>query len=195
MIMRFSIHNLVTTVDSNIPGWIPVKRGEKIDYDLEQTPLEVKTDTEKGEKEEVYLTLYDSHNSGPALILRLHDNPHFLVGGCTSQTTFLTELPERRDKVWRVAKLPGPRVQVHCNDVLVVDFPVSKSACVWNGWEKWDNDVVKIVFHSRWDSASDFYRPFQGGNFLFLLRPGRYYSRWTSFHVFHCKFLVHAVFR
>ena len=132
-----------------------------VDHDLEKIPLEVKTHSETDE--EININLYDSEGSGPSLVLRIRaDNSRFLIGSCTKPTKYSSELPAGKEKIWRITKLPGPRVQVHCNGVMVVDFLISDPNCDKSGWEKWFNDVVRIQFDWHWDSASDFYRPFQG---------------------------------
>ena len=140
-----------------------MEQGVTVDHDLEKIPLEVKTHSETDE--EVNINLYDSEGSGPTLVLRIKaaaDNSRFLIGSCTKPTKYSSELPAGKDKIWRITKLPGPLVQVHCNGVMVVDFLISDPNCDKSGWEKWFNDVVRIQFDWHWDSASNFYRPFQG---------------------------------
>ena len=146
----------------SLPGWIPVDRTVKIDFDLETTPLEVKTDSQ-GPREQMYISLYDSQGKGSSLIIRIKTIPHYKIDGCSDPIDFPPELPAGLHRIWRITKLPGPRMQVHCNDVMVVDFLVSNSTCRWKKWELWAKDVVKIWFSSRFDFASDFYRPFRGG--------------------------------
>ena len=136
-------------------------RTVNIDFDLETTPLEVRTDSQ-GPKEEIFISLRDSQGKGPAIILRLTTSPHYKIGDCSNNIDFPPELPVGLDRIWRITKLPGPRVQVHCNDVMVVDFLVSNSTCRWEKWELWAKEVVKIRFNSRYDTASDYYQPFQG---------------------------------
>ena len=136
----------------------------KTAYNLETTPLEIMTDSVIGSNQEIHLDLYDAQtNNAGHLILRLRSSPHFNVWYCTKNTGFLTQLPAAVDKIWRLTKLPGPRVLVHCNGVKVVDHVISNKTCYYSSWSSyWVKSAVKIGFSKRWDSASDFYRPYEG---------------------------------
>ena len=122
------------------------------------------TDSEIGSNQEIHLDLYDAQTSKAGhLLIRLRSWPHFNVWYCTQNTGFLTPLPTEVNKIWRITKLPGPRVLVHCNGVKVVDHVISDKTCFYSDWSSyWVKSVVKIGFSKRWDTASDFYRPYEG---------------------------------
>lgn len=133
-------------------------------HNLETTPLEIKTDSVVGNGQEILLVLYDIQGSYAGhFIIRFRAWPHFVIWHCTGKTGFLTNLPTSVDKIWRITKLPGPRVLVHCNGVVVVDHVISNKTCYYSDWSKfWVKDVGQIGFHKTWDTASDFYRSYEG---------------------------------
>ena len=74
-------------------------------------------------------------------------------------------LPAGSQKVWRitVGKSSDTRsVQIHCNNVEVLNVKISDSLCEVATWKSyWMKDRVAIVFPSS-DTASNFYRPYTG---------------------------------
>ena len=57
-------------------------------------------------------------------------------------------------------------MKIHCNDIEVLNFLVSKDRCDDSNWRNyWSRDVEKIGF-SIDDTASDYYRPFIPGILL-----------------------------
>ena len=72
-----------------------------------------------------------------------------------------TSLPAADDKVWRITKTvtSGIRLQIHCNDVEVLNILMSDTTCGYSSWGvHWnrDRDVEKIFFIDA-DTASDYY--------------------------------------
>ena len=89
--------------------------------------------------------------------------PQYYLYYCISNTNFPSTLPTAVDKVWRISlnKSSGITLQIHCNDVEVLNFPMDV-ACTHNDWRDfWSRDVEKIVFY---DTASDYFRPFISGS-------------------------------
>ena len=77
---------------------------------------------------------------------------------------FPTNLPDAREKIWRITKTrisDDMRLQIHCNDVEVVNTLLS--TCTDDRWRKyWSRKVEIIYFNKYFDTASDYYRPYQG---------------------------------
>ena len=153
----------------NYLDWIPVERGKRIDFDLETTPLYVKTDSEVGSNDEVRLRCYDTSGLNAAgVTIAFYSPPKYALWHCLQWFTFPDTLPSDAEKVWKITlnKTSGIRFVIHCNDIEVVNVLVSDYTC-----NSWNRDVDTIEFESS-DTASDFYstkRPISPGN---RLNPG-----------------------
>ena len=149
--------NVVTT-----SGWIAVQRGEKIDFNLEQYSLNIKTDSTLGSDDKVVVNLYTSQgDTVGALHLYFTSTPEYYIGACSSGlTNFPTNLPSANDKVWRVTltRTSGIRLVVHCNEEEVLNILISDSTCDNSDWSTtWSKEIAKIKFRST-DTASDYYQ-------------------------------------
>ena len=143
-----------------------IKDNTKIEFDLERTPLQIKT-IQGGDVITVFL--YDeSDASAGRIYLRdltspssSHSPPTYIIYDCVTRN-FPDEfvLPIDSDNVWTITKLPGPRITVQCNEVTVVDVTMSYEVCDRSYWaQSWSKDVSKIKFSSISDTASKYYRP------------------------------------
>ena len=136
-----------------------------IDADVENSTLEIKTDSSLGSDEIVYVYFFNSERYR-AGIIKLHftSTPQYELRYCTSWTNFPAELPTDTNKVWRITltKTSGIRLVIHCNEVEVLNVLMSYSTCsssLWNYF--WSRDVKKIVFDIG-DTASDYHRLYEG---------------------------------
>ena len=97
--------------------------------------------------------------------------PKYYLYWCNFYTSFPSTLPTAVDKVWRISltKTSDITLQIHCNNVEVVNFLLSDDTCdYYSDWrDYWSRDVEKIVF-TEYDTASDYYR----------LLPGKLLSRY-----------------
>ena len=146
-------------------GWIPVRRGEVQDHDLESFPLEIKTDSALGSEDTlgVYFLSAGGESAG-GVFLCFTSHPQYCLGWCTSWTNLPVNPPSATDKVWRITltRTAGVRIVIHCNDVEVLNTLLSQATCSRSEWSTyWNRDVTKIMFAS-WDTASDYYRPQPG---------------------------------
>ena len=133
-----------------------------IDADLENSPLEIKTDSSLGSGEEVYFWFLTSEISiAGEVSLHFTSPPKYVLWYCTNlRTNFPTALPTDTNKVWRITltKTSGIRLVIHCNEVEVLNFVLSDSTCKDSSWNSvWSKDVEKIFF-DREDTASDYHR-------------------------------------
>ena len=137
----------------------------KEDYDLETTPLEIKTDSVLGSNEQMFLVLYSAGGEWTGSIQILFKSTvQYGFGWCSrgSYTDFPATLPSSKDKIWRITltRTSGVRLRINCNDVEVLDVVLSDRVCSDNRWStNWNGDVERIEFRSR-DTASDHYRPY-----------------------------------
>jgi hypothetical protein len=140
-----------------------------IDYDLETTPLEIKTDSKIGSGNEVRARFYASPGDlGGGFNIRFTSPLQYYLSYCsTSWTNFPANPPNATDKTWRVTLIrsSGITVVIHCNEVEVLNFLLSNSTCSYSKWSAyWSRTVTKIRFPLS-DTASDFYTP-AGKNLL-----------------------------
>jgi hypothetical protein len=142
---------------------LAVQDDEKIDYDLETTPLEIKTDSMIGSEDKMRIGLHNSHGNNPVgFYFKFTSPPQYLVWLCNSSyTNFPTNMPAAIDKIWRLTltRTSGNRLVIHCNEKEVLNILMSDSTCSERNWSAyWTRKVTKIEFDSK-DTASDFYRP------------------------------------
>ena len=133
-----------------------------IDADLENSPLEIKTDSSLGSDETVLVYFFNSEgDDAGTIIFHFTSTLQYQLWYCTnSRTNFPTELPTETDKVWRISltRTSGIRLVIHCNEVEVLSILLSDSTCTSSSWNSvWSRDVEEIKF-SISDSASDYYR-------------------------------------
>ena len=154
-----------------VTGWIAVQRNVYIDYDINTTPLEIRSDSELGSGDQVSVGFYSSPGDIAGRVgLKLASPPRYLIYFCSySWTSFPTDLPTARVKVWRITVIRSSGIiglQILCNGEEVLNTVLSDLMCTsysgsWN--YDWNGDIAKIQFHSS-DTMSDYYRPYQPGN-------------------------------
>ena len=142
-------------------GWTAVQGGVKINYDLENSPLQIKTDSE----DRIYVHFHSAEKDYVSAI-SLWPNwspPKYQLFSCSTSTTrFPTDLPSETDKVWTITKSSvsgAPRLVIHCNGKEVLNVVMSDSTCGDYKWSThWTQDVDQLEFDSS-EIASDYYRP------------------------------------
>eukprot|EP00116_Pleurobrachia_bachei_P013085 sb/3473347/ len=132
--------------------WIPVK----IPFDLEATPLQIKTDFALGSDDLIDVHMYNKDGSHIGLV-QVYFSPSsimkYYIGYCTNSWTDLpVEPPVEVDKIWTITKTESALIII-CNNVEVLNYlfaDSSDSDCV----PKMGGDVV-ISFYRK---NSYFYR-------------------------------------
>ena len=165
-------------------GWLTVESDVLIDFDLEDTPLEIKTDSALGSNENVIINfIIDSGERIGGIQLHFKTSPQYMIGRCSKISDFPTTLPSESTKIWRITlkkNLSEIRITIHCNDEEVLNVVLSDTVCnnpefadgKWRMY--WEKDVIKKVKFQH--SAADYYRaytPPPGTLFVHdqLLRP------------------------
>ena len=149
----------------HLTGWTAVQRGVAVNYDLENSPLQIRTDSEVGSDEKVVLYLYTAEeefrNAG-GVELRFTTPPQYYLRYCTSKSADLpTDLPTETDKIWTIilTRTSDVRLTIYCNNKEVLNVLMSENTCSYSDWSTyWSRDVGKIRFTSTHDTASDYYR-------------------------------------
>ena len=143
--------------------------------DVENYPLEIKTDSALGSGDRMYMYSYTSSGwEVQGVHIKFTSTPQYKLYHCNSDyTDFSTTLPDAKEKVWRITRTrtSGIRLQIHCNDVEVLNIQLSDATCDYSSWENnWCRNVTQIRFSSG-DSASDYYKlSHQGDHIVHLLR-------------------------
>ena len=149
---------------NTITGWEAVQRKIKTEYDLENSPLQIRTDSVIGSDERVSLQLLTSQEKyAGGINIRFSSPPIYWLGYCLHQTNFPSDLPSETDKVWQItfSRSSGAiRVTILCNDKEIVNMVLSDTTCTRSEWStKWDiNKTVAIILFQEIDTASDYYR-------------------------------------
>ena len=134
----------------------------KIDFDLENTPLEIKTESALGSNEvmKVRFISADEVNAG-GIFLNFSSTPIFRIFKCKSFTLSPTEFPTETDKIWRITLSRTSAIKhlvVHCNELEVLNYALTQTDCDDSDWSTtWGKDVAIIRF-SQNDSASVQYK-------------------------------------
>ena len=139
-----------------------MQRSVKIEWDLESTPLEIRTNSVLGSDDRVDVFFYSAGGeSAGAVALYFTSTLKYYLNWCsTSWTNLPVTAPSDTDKVWRITltRTAGIRLVIHCNDVEVLNTLLSQATCSDSGWSTvWNRDVTKIMFHPS-ETASDYYR-------------------------------------
>ena len=155
--------------DIYMPGWTAVKSNVPINYDIEKSPLQIKTNSQVGSDEKIYdVSFYNAAgNDAGGVFLNFSSPPQYWLYGCSLYyTNFPTALPSETDnKVWTLTKTTGiHRVVIHCNDKEVLNVVLSDTTCNESDWRTmWMRDVEMINFPSCCDTTY-YYRPGENYN-------------------------------
>nr|AFK75454.1 putative secretory peptide-44 [Pleurobrachia bachei] len=151
---------LLLSVLTVVSSWTAVgTRDARITWDLEGTPLQIKTNSSLGSNDvikvgifatdNIYLTYWAVNFSSPM---------QYSIQYCTGDWIDLpVQPPVAVDKVWTFKKTDTALI-VTCNDVEVLNYvyaDAANGACETES--RMGGDVVQIVFWSE-DTASEFYR-------------------------------------
>ena len=139
-------------------------RDTLIPFDLESTPLQIKTDSITKSKEWIMVYTYNIGSSYIGSVgVRFTSSMKYKISYCsTSWTVLPVQPPEEVDKIWTIRKT-NTALNIECNGVEVLNYQFSDSSlddCV----KQWGGDVIEIKFPFLYDSdtASDSYRAATG---------------------------------
>ena len=144
----------------------------KINFDLENYPLQIKTDSEVGSDEELRVMFYDSQEDLiGGIFLYFESTPQYYISYCSSSHVDIPNLPSETEKVWTITFTRTSDVVtlvLHCNEVEVFKVVISNSICksdyAATHWSR--KPASKILFHSdasNIDTASDYFRKGKSG--------------------------------
>ena len=152
-----------------------------IDFNLETTSLQIKTDSALGSGHKMLLYFFTDQENGTELGKLIEDTfagglglsfsstPNYWLTRCTvsgNPVNFEADVvPAEVNKLWKITltRTSSPKIVIHCNDVEVLNFELSDSSCrnVKDGtktWSRyWNRKVGKIQFVPNKNTAPDFY--------------------------------------
>ena len=139
----------------------------KIPWDLEATPLQIKTDSTLDSDDEIRVKMFFKDNSAiGGVIVGFSSTVQYYIGYCTDPTDLPVQPPVEVDKIWTINKTETAFI-ITCNNVEVLNYLLADSSngnCV----TQWGGDVVEeIKFSIYFDTASDFYRAGEGLNLTY----------------------------
>ena len=128
----FLLLTTITLTRTNSDDWTAVQREVYVPLDLENTPLEIKTDSTLGSKDRVWLWFCTTQREDVGGVeIYFYSTPQYKLYYCTYRNNFPSNLPSEVDKIWRITfdKTAGIRFKIHCNGVEVVNFLLPDNTC------------------------------------------------------------------
>jgi len=131
--------------------------------DLETEPLEIETNSKIGSGDNVFAAFYtlDGDLVG-SVSIKFSSTPSYQIQDCMDDyADFSISLPSDDKKVWRITRSRDGniiKIQIHCNEVEVLNFVISGDTCMsGSDWSNWNREVARVTFYSI-DTASESYR-------------------------------------
>nr|AFK75411.1 putative secretory peptide-1 [Pleurobrachia bachei] len=158
--IRFLIFTAALCGTVVLTDWTAVKTEAKIPWDLETTPLQIKTESTLGSKEEMFVKIYDKDMSYVCeVVVYFSTIMRYKLVPCTGDINTWTDLPVQPpvevEKIWTFTKTETA-FTITCNGVEVLTYQFADSPhgdCV----TKLGGDVVEQIQFLNWDTASDYY--------------------------------------
>ena len=134
-----------------------------IPWDLEETPLQIKTDSTTGSSNMpnmIVVNLNDMNgdrNNG--LVFWFTSPMTYIIAACTKSGDLPVQPPVKVEKIWTITKTETAWI-ITCNNVELVNLLFTESSDVRCA-STWDGNIVKGITFSMngaADTASDFYR-------------------------------------
>ena len=152
-----------------------------INYDLENSPLKIRTDSAVGSGHNLRIFFYQSSGTYiGGVSIYLSTTPRCFLYKChtsNKSVRFSTSLPADVNRIWKITKTSDPLgILIHCNNKEILNFQFSDTTCTEKNWKRyWDQEMKRIRFWSG-DTASDFYYHLPGKKSTrkldgWLLRP------------------------
>ena len=138
--------------------WSPVLYDVRIPFDLESSPLQIKTDSTAGSGEKIRIETYTAAGQWLGQVIVEFTSPmKYNIYYCADWTSLPVQPPDEVNKTWTIQKT-ATAFSIECNGVEVLNYKFgdsSKTNCI----TRWGGDVVdKIMFNASFDTASDSYR-------------------------------------
>eukprot|EP00116_Pleurobrachia_bachei_P001429 sb/3461691/ len=154
LILSFFLSAAVLLQPVTGSGWKDVERGVKITWNLEGTPLQIKTDSTIA-SDKIWIMMYDKEDNYITYVA-VKFSSLYKIGNCVQGDWAYLPVPVEVEKIWTITKTETA-LTITCNDVEVLNYfftESSNSNCV----PKLGGHVVDQIEFSTSDTASDFYK-------------------------------------
>ena len=137
-------------------GWTTKPGSSWIDYDIQEVPLQIQTDSTLGSGEMMWVR-FKGGNVEFGMEVKFSNPPTYDIGYCTpsdADPTFALPGPGEV-QIWTITKY-STKLTLHCNGVKIFNYQFSDSDrpdCL----NKWSTETTAFQIHST-DTASNFYR-------------------------------------
>ena len=149
------VYSLIPSPDWTATGVRNINRN----LDLEQTALQIQTDSAIGSEEFMWVRFVDLNSNGPGLKINFSNPPLYTIGFCLENVQFNMPNARRKYRIWTFSK-QDDTLRLLCNgeEVFSLNYvELSSETCK----EVWSKDFMYTRFEA-WngtaDTASDFYR-------------------------------------
>ena len=136
-----------------------------IPWDLETTPLQVKTDSTAGSNDRIFVAMFDKDRNWLANVGMKFSSPmQYWINYCYSLGNLPVQPPVEVDKIWTITKT-DTNIIITCNNVEVLNYLFVDTITFTNCVSRVGGDVVEeIQFRDEGskDKAFDFYRAGKG---------------------------------
>ena len=155
----------------DITGWTAAgERGQKIEFDINSTPLQLYTDSEIGSGDVMWVQFTQSNSEMVVGIsVKFDSEPSYHIGKCVTERTEIpkNKLGENKNRNWTIEK-KGRRLKLSCNGVEIFNYDTESSE-IWQCRARWSKDYDSFRFRddddiTKKDTASDLYREYTTGN-------------------------------
>ena len=159
----------------DITGWTAAgERGQKIEFDINSTPLQLYTDSEIGSGDVLWVQFTQSYSGiVVGISVKFDSEPGYHIGKCVTERIEIpkNKLGENKNRIWMIEK--KTRLKLSCNGVEIFNYDTESSE-IWQCRARWSKDYDSFRFRDddiyRKDTASDLYREYTAGIIAFYQR-------------------------
>eukprot|EP00116_Pleurobrachia_bachei_P005186 sb/3465448/ len=165
-----------------ISDWKAVKG--TIPWDLEATPLQIKTDSVLGSDQQILVWMYDKDSSSyiSSMTVKFSSTMRYSIDYCRDWTDLPVQPPVEVDKVWTITKAETALI-ITCNDVEVLNYHFADSSnnkCALKGK---NGDWGMLYYYSTYSKGNPQSLEWPASEYLALLENCRHSSRSCAFPI------------
>ena len=148
-------------------GWKAVESGVDAEFDVESTPLEIKTNSEIGSDKMLRVWFETTEGSyAGGVRVSFTPTPQYYLPTCMAEfADFPADLPSSKDMVWRITvnrTSEDVQLLLHCNGQEVLNVQLSE-ICTRKRWRTNWARASSLIKFSQHDTASVQFRPYTPG--------------------------------
>ena len=138
--------------------------GRKVNFDLQNSPLRVKTKSSIGSKDDMRIFFFDADSAkAGGFKLRLETKPKYRLEYCQSKDVTINlpaSLTDAEETIWKITLTSAPGVILHGNDEEIFNIQLSDTICKNTNWRRyWSRVPKKIDFTSNFKNNDFYFHP------------------------------------